>query len=45
MYEVFLINEKGEKFSKTFESEFLFKKFMNKVKYSKKLKVISYWRK
>lgn len=45
MYEVFLINEKGEKFSKFFESEFLFKKFMNKVKYSKKLKVISYWRK
>mgnify|MGYP001623752990 CR=1 FL=1 len=45
MYEVFLINEKGEKFSKIFESEFLFKKFINKVKYSKKLKVISYWRK
>lgn len=44
MYEVVLINEKGEKFKKEFTSEYLFRKFLNKAKRSKKLTVISYGR-
>ena len=42
MYEVVLINEKGQKFIKEFDSEYLFRKFLNKAKHSKKLTVISY---
>ena len=42
MFEAVLLNEKGEKFTKTFDSYYLFKKFLNKVKRSKKLKLISY---
>ena len=45
MYEVVLINEKGQKFIKEFNSEYLFKKFLNKAKRSKKLTVVSYGRK
>lgn len=45
MYEVVLINEKGQKFIKEFYSEFLFNKFLNKAKRSKKLTVVSYGRK
>ena len=45
MYEVVLINEKGQKFAKEFNSEYLFKKFLNKAKRSKKLTVVSYGRK
>lgn len=44
MYEVVLLNENGIKFTKKIENEFLYKKFMNKVKYSKTLKVLSYWK-
>lgn len=44
MYEIILLNEKGEKFKKEFSSEYLFNKFLNKVKHSKKLKIISYGR-
>ena len=44
MYEIWLLNEKGEKFKKEFTSEFLYKKFLNKAKRSKKLKVLSYGR-
>ena len=45
MYEVVLINEKGQKFSKEFNSEYLFNKFLNKVKHSKKLTIVSYGKK
>lgn len=42
MYEVRLLNlPNGEKFSKLFNSEYLMNKFVNKCKYSKKLKIIS----
>ena len=44
MYEVSLINERGEKFKKTFYSEYLYSKFLNKAKRSKKIKIISYGR-
>lgn len=45
MYEVVLINEKGQKFAKEFNSEYLFRKFLNRAKRSKKLTVVSYGRK
>lgn len=45
MYEVVLINEKRQKFTKEFDSEYLFRKFLNKAKRSKKLTVVSYGRK
>lgn len=44
MYEIILINKNGEKFSKFFNSEYLYKKFLNKVKHSKNLIVSSYGR-
>lgn len=42
MFEAVLLNEKGEQFSKFFDSYYLFKKFLNKAKRSKKIKLISY---
>lgn len=42
MYEVIMLNEVGEKFTKTFSSEFLFNKFLNKAKRSKKITILSY---
>lgn len=45
MYEIILMNEKGERFKKEFYSEFLFKKFLNRAKRSKKLKVLGYSKK
>lgn len=44
MYEIILLNEKGKRFSKEFTSEFLFNKFLNKAKHSKKLKILYYGR-
>ena len=44
MYEIILINEYGKIFSKKFDGEYLYRKFLNKAKYSKKLKVVSYGR-
>lgn len=44
MYEIVILNEKGEKFSKIFNSEFLYNNFLSKIKYSKKLTIISYGR-
>lgn len=44
MYEILLINEKGEKFKRTFYSEFLYAKFLNRAKRSRKIKVVSYGR-
>lgn len=44
MYEVVLINDKGERFTKTFNSEYLYRQFLNKAKRSKKLTVASYGR-
>ena len=41
MYEIMLLNEKGEKFSKTFTSEYLYRQFLNKAKRSKKLTILS----
>lgn len=45
MYEIVLINEKGQKFTKEFYSEFLFNKFLIRAKRSKKLTVVAYGRK
>lgn len=42
MFEIILLNEKGEKFSKKFESYYLFEKFLNKVKHSRKLTLVSF---
>lgn len=42
MYEVIMLNEVGEKFTKIFSSEFLFNKFLNKAKRSKKIIILSY---
>ena len=45
MYEVVVINEKGQKCTREFYSEYLFRKFLNRAKRSKKLTVVSYGRK
>lgn len=42
MYEVVMLNENGIKFTKGFSSEFLFNKFLNKAKRSKKITILSY---
>lgn len=42
MFEVVMLNENGVKFSKGFSSEFLFTKFLNKAKRSKKITILSY---
>ena len=42
MYEIIMLNQFGEKFSKTFTSEYLFNKYLNKVKHSKKITVLCY---
>lgn len=42
MFEIVLINEKGERFSKKYNSYYLYNKALNKLKYSKKLKILSY---
>lgn len=44
MYEVVLLNEKGERFTKTFNSEYMFRNFLNKAKRSKTLTIVSYGR-
>lgn len=43
MYEVsFIVLESNTEITKTFYSEYLAKKFVNKLKHSKKCKLISY---
>lgn len=42
MYEVTCLNENGDKFSKTFDSYYQYEKYLNKVKHSKKLTLLSY---
>lgn len=42
MYEIILLNNNGDKFTKTFNSEYLYNKFLNKAKYSKELTILSY---
>lgn len=45
MWEIMLLNNAtGEKFNKTFDSEYFYNKYLNKVKRSKKLTVLSYGR-
>lgn len=44
MWEIILLNKDGDKFSKTFTSEYLYNKYLNKVKHSKKITVLSYGR-
>lgn len=44
MYEIMLLNENGKKFSKTFNSEYLYRQFLNKAKKSKTLTILSYGR-
>ena len=40
MFEVVMLNEKGERFSKFFDSYYLFQKFLNKVRRSKKITLV-----
>lgn len=42
MYEIKLLNDVGKSFSKFFDSEYKYNKFLQKVKHSKKLKILSY---
>lgn len=43
MFEIKLMNVKtGQVFSKIYESYYLWRKALNKMKYSKKLKILSY---
>lgn len=44
MYEIVMLNNAGKKFSKTFNSEYLYNKFLNKVKRSKELTLVYYGR-
>lgn len=44
MYEIKLLNDVGKSFSKFFDSEYKYNKFLQKVKHSKKLKILSYGR-
>jgi hypothetical protein len=44
MFEIKLMNvETGQVFSKFYESYYSWKCALNKMKYSKKLKILSYW--
>ena len=42
MFEIVLLNEKNKKFKKTFTSYFLYNKFLQKAKHSKKLTILFY---
>lgn len=42
MYEVRCLNEKGERFSKCFTSEYFMRKFVEKAKRGHKLIIVSY---
>jgi hypothetical protein len=42
MYEIKLLNEKGETFVKTYTSYYLYNKDLIKYKHSKKLKILRY---
>lgn len=44
MYEVVMLNQNGVRFTKGFNSEFLFNKFLNKAKRSNKVTILSYGR-
>lgn len=44
MYEIFLMNKNGEKFSKIFNSKYLFDKFFKKVKHGNNLKYLGHRR-
>lgn len=44
MYEIILLNKNGERFTKKFNSEYLYNKYLNKAKYSKTLTILSYGR-
>lgn len=44
MYEIVMINERNQRFTKYFNSEYLYRQFLNKAKRSKKLIVVSYGR-
>ena len=44
MYEIMLLNAKGEKFSKIFNSEYKYRQFLNKAKRSQYLTILSYGR-
>lgn len=41
MYEITLLNEKGEKFRKIYKTEYLFRKDLQKFKNSKRLTIVS----
>lgn len=42
MYEITLLNEKGQKFMQQFDSEYFFEKALKKFNHSKRLTVVSY---
>ena len=41
MYKVIFLNEKGTRVEKTFDSPYLARKFVNKLKYSKRCRLVS----
>lgn len=40
MYQVIFVNEQGQRVEKTFDSPYLCRKFVNKIKHSKKCRLI-----
>lgn len=42
MYEIVLLNEVGKRFTKIFDSEYKYNKFLQKARHSKKLKILNY---
>ena len=42
MYKVVFINERGARVSKVFTSEYECRKFVNKARYSKRIRLVSY---
>lgn len=42
MYEVRLINKEGQRFSRYFNSEYLYRKFLEKTRRSSALRIVSY---
>ena len=43
MYYIQLINDKGQRFEKTFTEYRPYQQFLNKLKYSKKLTLCGHW--
>lgn len=44
MYEIVMINNNGERFKKIYRSYYMYEKDLNKYKYAKNVKIVSYGR-